>query len=129
MNENTVGRRTALAEQSARKQSEKMFETARMEDLAVLDKRRWWEKNTEIDIVAADYERLHCLVGECKYRNEKVGLKVFRSLQAKCVHLPVHEDAVFHYWLFSRSGFEDSVKELAERDPYLHLVGMEELLD
>ena len=91
--------------------------------------RRWWEKNTEIDIVAADYERLHCLVGECKYRNEKVGLKVFRSLQAKCVHLPVHEDAVFHYWLFSRSGFEDSVKELAERDPYLHLVGMEELLD
>ena len=39
MNENTVGRRTALAEQSARKQSEKMFETARMEDLAVLDKR------------------------------------------------------------------------------------------
>ena len=38
MNENTVGRRTALAEQSARKQSEKMFETARMEDLAVLDK-------------------------------------------------------------------------------------------
>ena len=90
---------------------------------------RWWEKNTEIDIVAADHERRHCLVGECKYRNEKVNLKVLRSLQAKCVHLPVHDDAVFHYWLFSRSGFEDSVKELAKRDPYLHLVEMDELLD
>ena len=90
---------------------------------------RWWEKNTEIDIVAADHERRHCLVGECKYRNEKVNLKVLRSLQAKCAYLPVHDDAVFHYWLFSRSGFEDSVKELAKRDPYLHLVEMDELLD
>lgn len=90
---------------------------------------RWWDKNAEIDIVAADHERRHCLVGECKYRNEKVGLKVFRSLQAKCARLPVHDDAVFHYWLFSRSGFEDPVKALAERDPYLHLVGMDELLN
>lgn len=90
---------------------------------------RWLDKNAEIDIVAADHERRHCLVGECKYRNEKVGLKVFRSLQAKCARLPVHDDAVFHYWLFSRSGFEDPVKALAERDPYLHLVGMDELLD
>lgn len=89
---------------------------------------RWWEKNTEIDIVAADHERRHCLVGECKYRNEKVNLKVLRSLQAKCAHLPVHDDTVFHYWLFSRSGFDDSLKELAERDPYLHLVRMDELL-
>lgn len=45
VNENTVGRRTALAEQSARKQSEKMFETARMEDLAVLDKRSCLVRN------------------------------------------------------------------------------------
>lgn len=57
----------------------------------------------------------------------KVSLKVFRSLQAKCVHLPVQDDAVLHCWLFSRSGFEDSVKTLAGRDPYLHLVGMDEL--
>lgn len=90
---------------------------------------RWWEKNTEIDIVAADHERRHCLVGECNYRNEKVNLKVFRSLQGKCAHLPVHDDTVFHYWLFSRSGFDDSLKEFADRDPYLHLVGMDELLD
>ena len=89
---------------------------------------RWWEKNAEIDIVAADHDRRHCLVGECKYRNEKVGLKVYRSLLAKCARLPVRDDAVFHYWLFSRSGFEDSVLELAERDPYLHLVEMDELL-
>lgn len=90
---------------------------------------RWWENNTEIDIVAADHDRRHCLVGECKYRNEKVNLKVFRSLQAKCARLPVHDDTIFHYWLFSRSGFDDSLKELAERDSYLHLVTIDELLE
>lgn len=90
---------------------------------------RWWEKGNEIDIVATDHDRRNCLVGECKFRNDKVGLKVFRSLQAKSIYLPVAEDAVFHYWLFSRSGFEDALVELAERDPYLHLVGMDELLD
>lgn len=89
---------------------------------------RWWAKNVEIDIVGTDHERRHCLVGECKYRNEKVTLKVLRSLQAKCAHLPVRDETVFDYWLFSRSGFDDALKALAERDPYLHLVGMDELL-
>ena len=90
---------------------------------------RWWAKNVEIDIVGADHERRHCLVGECKYRNEKVTLKVLRSLQAKCAHLPVRDETVFDYWLFSRSGFDDALKALAERDPYLHLVEMDELLE
>lgn len=90
---------------------------------------RWWAKNVEIDIVGTDHERRHCLVGECKYRNEKVTLKVLRSLQAKSAHLPVRDETVFDYWLFSRSGFDDALKALAERDPYLHLVEMDELLE
>ena len=89
---------------------------------------RWWDKSTEIDIVGADHDRRHCLVGECKYRNEKIGMKVLRSLQAKSICLPMHDDTVFHYWLFSRSGFEDPVVELAQRDPYVHLVRMDDLL-
>lgn len=90
---------------------------------------RWWEKNAEIDIVAADHERRHCLVVDCKYRNEKVSLKVFRTLQVNSARLPLQDDAVIDYWLFSRCGFEDSVRELAERDPYLHLVSIDELLE
>lgn len=37
-------------------------------------------------------------------------------------------DTVFHYCLFSRSGFEDPVVELAQRGPYVHLVRMDDLL-
>ena len=74
------------------------------------------EKSVKIDIVAADRERRHSPAGKWKYGTEKVGMKVFRSLQAKCASLPV-PDAVFHYRLFSRSGFEESVTALAERAP------------
>lgn len=90
---------------------------------------RWWHEGTEIDIVGADSERRHCIVGECKYRNEKVGIKVLRSLQVKCDQLPVAKDADFQYWIFSRMGFDENLLELASRDPSVHLVGMEQLLD
>ena len=90
---------------------------------------RWWRKGTEIDLVGADHERRHCLVGECKYHSQKVGLKVLRSLQAKCSQLPVADDAVFDFWIFSRMGFDDALLDAAKKDPGLHLVGMEQLLD
>ena len=90
---------------------------------------RWWRDSTEIDIVGSDPERRHCLVAECKYRNEKIGTKVLKSLQTKCNQLPVAEEADFQYWIFSRKGFEDSLLEVASSDPTLHLVSMEQLLD
>lgn len=90
---------------------------------------RWWRNGTEIDLVGADHDRRHCIAAECKYQNQKVSIKVLRSLQAKCEQLPVAEDAVFHYWIFSRMGFDDALIDLAAKDPYLHLVGMKQLLD
>ncbi|MDL2059978.1 ATP-binding protein [Mesosutterella sp. AGMB02718] len=89
---------------------------------------RWWKGGTEIDIVGADHERRQCLAGECKYRSQKTGVKVLRTLQAKCSQLPVEEDARFDYWIFSRAGFEDALQEAAAKDPSVHLVGMAELL-
>ena len=89
---------------------------------------RWWKDDTEIDLVGADYERRRCLVAECKYTNQKVGVKVLQQLRAKCSRLPFSEDAVFYYWIFSRSGFDKALLDLSERDPYLRLVEMEQLL-
>ena len=89
---------------------------------------RWWGKGEEIDIVGANASRRQCLAAECKYRGQKAGLKALRALQAKCRGLPVADDAAFHWWIFSRGGFEDALLEAAARDPDVHLVGMEELL-
>ena len=90
---------------------------------------RWWKDSTEIDIVGANFDRRHCLVGECKYRNQKVGMKVLRSLQTKCSQLPVADDAIFDYWIFSRAGFEEPLLETAEKDSSLHLVEISQLID
>ncbi len=89
---------------------------------------RWWNADSKIDIVGSDMPRKHCLVAECKYRKEKTGMKVLRSLQVKCERLPLSDNAVFHYWLFSRMGFDDALLEVAAHDPFLHLVSIEELL-
>ncbi|MBQ9241235.1 MAG: hypothetical protein IJ164_07905 [Duodenibacillus sp.] len=85
---------------------------------------RWWRKGTEIDLVGADHERRHCLVGECKYHRQAIGLQTLRSLQAKCDQLPVADDAVLDFWIFSRMGFEHALLDAAQSDPHLHLVGM-----
>ena len=43
----------------------------------------WWEKSTEIDIVAYDSLGSDICFGECKFRNEKLGVDVFESLSEK----------------------------------------------
>lgn len=90
---------------------------------------RWWFKDSEIDIVGADKTRRNCIAAECKYRREAAGMKVLRSLQKKCAQLPVADDAVFSYWIFSRSGFDEALKNEAEAHSNIHLVPMEALLD
>lgn len=89
----------------------------------------WWFKDSEIDIVGADKTRHNCIVAECKYGREAAGMKVLRSLQQKCAQLPVAEDAVFSYWIFSRSGFDEALKNEAEAHSNIRLVPMEALLD
>ncbi len=90
---------------------------------------RWWSGDAEIDIVGADKRRQHCIAAACRYRREAADLKVLRSLQKKCALLPVADDAVFSYWIFSRSGFDEALKNEAEAHSNIHLVPMKALLD
>ena len=90
---------------------------------------RWWFRDSEIDIVGADKSRRICIAAECKYRSEPAGMKVLRALEKKCLLLPVHEEAEFHYWIFSRKGFDERLLEESRRNPNVHLVPMEALLD
>lgn len=64
---------------------------------------RWWNKDKEIDIVAYDVNGSF-MFGECKWRNEKVNMKVLDQLKHKAQFI---EKAVGerYYILFSKSGF------------------------
>lgn len=80
---------------------------------------RYWQSETEIDIVAFDAQREHALVAECKWSTKKVGTDVFDDLIVKTATLQQeHGFKKIHYALFSRSGFTESMLQ-AKRDDLL----------
>lgn len=82
---------------------------------------RWWNNNTEIDIVALDREGKHVIFGECKYWTNKVGVDVLQNLELKAEQFDWQRGARKDYFiLFSISGFSDELTELSKtRDDLL----------
>ena len=75
---------------------------------------RWWSGNTEMDIVALDSNGNDIIFGECKYRNNKVGLDVFNELERKVSQVDWKKnDRRCHFILFSVNGFSDELIEVA----------------
>jgi len=89
---------------------------------------RWWGGNpitkqeTEIDIIA--HSKKEIIVSECKWKNDKVGADVYGELKKKAAMFSERE---MYYYLFSKSGFTESLKKEAERDDRLKLVGLDDL--
>lgn len=93
------------------------------------DMGRWWGNDpvkkvqTEIDILA-DNEENEAIFAECKWRNEKVGEAELKDLQ--------HQSTLFHYKrnvlvLFSKSGFTEGCRTLAEELGDVLLVSYDEM--
>lgn len=76
---------------------------------------RWWNGNTEIDIMAIDTHGNDIIFGECKYRTSIVGLDVLHELEQKVNQVDWKKnERRNHYILFSISGFSDELKEHAK---------------
>ena len=92
---------------------------------------RWWGTNprtheqVEIDIIAN--EQNDYLIGECKWRNEKLDIGVLNSLKEKADIFCQKRE---HTWfvLFSKSGFTKAVLEEAEKAEDIMLVDLEQLI-
>lgn len=75
---------------------------------------RYWDKNTEIDVVALAEEERTILFGECKYLSEAVDVDVLYQLQEKAKRVAWHRDDRRElYCLFSIGGFSARLQELA----------------
>lgn len=83
---------------------------------------RWWDKKNEIDIAAFD-DNGNVLLGECKWRNTKILIKDLDLLKHKSRYLDLECKSIFYY-LFSKSGFDDSLKQFAEHDDSIKLVDL-----
>lgn len=92
----------------------------------------WWNgSGREIDIVApTDGETL--VVGEAKFRQQPVGYDVLNQLESEAPNVDwtpdSGKDPEYQYALFSRSGFNRSVQEAAEKREDLRLFSVADVV-
>ncbi len=84
---------------------------------------RWWNKKEEIDIVAFD-DKKNVIFGECKWKNEKVGIKELEALRVKSFMSGLSNNNSI-YFLFSKSGFDDNLIKIADIDSSIKLVTLD----
>ncbi len=73
---------------------------------------RWWDKLSEIDIVAIDSESGNMIFGECKYIKGKVGLNILKKLEDKTGKVSYAKRGKKCFILFAVNGFTDDLIEL-----------------
>jgi AAA+ ATPase superfamily predicted ATPase len=75
---------------------------------------RWWNGNTEIDLIALDSQGENIIFGECKYWEGPVGVNVLNDLTRKAKEVEWKRDCRReHFILFSISGFTEELEKLA----------------
>ncbi|MDE7331050.1 MAG: AAA family ATPase [Lachnospiraceae bacterium] len=76
---------------------------------------RWWNSNTEIDIVAVDSDGGNIIFGECKYWKNRVGIDVLKELEQKAGQVEwKRQERKNHFILFSVNGFTDELTKLSQ---------------
>lgn len=85
---------------------------------------RWWEKNSEIDIVGIGEKEL--IFGECKWSNKKVGMNILEELIKKSEKIDSNSKKI-SYILFSKSGFTDDIIKAEEERKNLYLMDLEKM--
>lgn len=79
-----------------------------------------WDRQVQVDVVAVRWEDKHILLAECKWRVQPIGRKVVRELiEAKTpkvlASLPDGgEGWTVHYAFFTRTGFTEAARSLAQ---------------
>ncbi|MCL1918989.1 MAG: ATP-binding protein [Peptococcaceae bacterium] len=81
---------------------------------------RWWDKNTEIDIVAFDSEGKDIVFGECKYTNDPMDVDIYYKLREKAMGVEWNRQGRREkYIFFSINGYTDRMTELAGQEGLL----------
>lgn len=76
---------------------------------------RWWDNQTEIDLVAYDPKGSDIIFGECKYHEKPVDTDVFYALVKKAEAVTwKRSERKNWYVLFSISGFTEAMEALAK---------------
>jgi len=98
---------------------EYVAQLARRGDLFFLPDRvgKWWDRQTEVDVIAISDSERSLLAGECKWSVNPVGTNILDDLKRKVRRL--NTDGKWrqvHYVLFARAGFTPALQDLAVED-------------
>ena len=86
----------------------------------ISDAGQWWgsdaktRKEVQIDIVGVPPEGSEYIIGSCKYRNEKIGTGELELLKEYAEVFGRGEK--YHYYIFSKGGFTEGLKETAAKE-------------
>lgn len=96
-------------------------------DLSFLPERigGWWDRESEIDVVAISQTEKAALVGECKWSVNPIGTNILVDLKQKAqVLMKDYGIQNIQYVLFARSGFTPAMEEQAKAEGIeLYIVG------
>lgn len=77
----------------------------------------WWDKNVEIDIIAANEDKSKIISAECKFHNNPVNdSDLEKHIKKDLSTLKKKEEAEIAYWYFSWSGFTKEASEYANKN-------------
>lgn len=89
---------------------------------------RIWGKDFDIDVAGRLLDG-SSFFGECKWENALVGESLKEALAASIARTTYGADGrTKHMLFFSRKGFAEGLRRLAQLDAGIHLIGMEELV-
>lgn len=98
---------------------ETLLEYATTEEIGfeILKIGKWWNSDTEIDIVAINDDTKDIVFGECKYTKSKVGVDVFYNLIEKSKKVDWNlKNRRAKYVIFSKNGFTDNLIDLSKEN-------------
>ena len=101
-------------------------------DETVSETGQWWYDEHEIDVVGLTTGST-LIAGECKFQQSPLGYEAFSKLQDHVAELRWHpddgSDRTVQYALFSRSGFNASIREAAAKRANLRLFTVEDVVE
>lgn len=78
---------------------------------------RYWDKESEIDIVTVNKDKERILFVEVKWSKKKLGVNIFKDLVKKAKNVNWgQENRENVFALFSKSGFTEKMQELSKRE-------------
>lgn len=94
-------------------------------DFAISRIGSYWNNNVQIDVVAIDNQHKRIFAGECKFYEKPVAAKVYADLVEKCESISEFKGYEIYYGIFSKSGFEKHLVDVAKENPKVILINEE----